>query len=72
MLQKYQLSHILSSYIQDSVIPSKIAWKRMVKANVHETAKTAWYNRVSNPEFYRFKMLHCEFSPHWFLVILTG
>ena len=34
----------------------------MIKANVHETAKTAWYNRVSNPEFYRFKMFHCEFS----------
>ena len=65
ILQKYQLSHILSSYLQDGVFPGKIAWKRMIKANVHETTKTAWHYRLSNPEFYRFKMLHCKFSPHW-------
>ena len=37
----------------------------MIKAKVHDTAKIAWYDRVSNPEFYRFKILHCEFNPHW-------
>ena len=42
ILQKYQLSHILSSYLQDGVFPGKIAWKRMIKAIVHATAKTAW------------------------------
>ena len=65
ILQKYQLSHILSSDLQDGVFPGKIAWKRMIKANAHATAKTAWHYRLSNPEFYRFTMLHCEFSPHW-------
>ena len=72
ILQKYQLSHILSSYLQYGVFPGKFAWKRMIKAKVQETAKTAWYDRVSNPEFYRFKMLHCEFRPHRLWFILTG
>ena len=44
----------------------------MIKVKVHETAKAAWYNSVSNPELYRFKMLHCEFSPPLVIVILTG
>ena len=37
----------------------------MIKAKVHEAAKTAWYNRVSTPELQRFKLLHGEFGTHW-------
>ena len=37
----------------------------MIKAKVHEAAKTAWYNRVSTPEFQRFKLLHGDFGTHW-------
>ena len=37
----------------------------MIKAKVHEAAKTAWYNQVSTPEFQRFKLLHGEFGTHW-------
>ena len=65
LLQKYELGHILSTYVQDGVFPEKYARKRMIKAKVHEAAKTAWYTRVSLPEFYRFKLLHGEFGTHW-------
>ena len=37
----------------------------MIKAKVHERARLAWYERVSDPEFYRFSMIHGDFSPHW-------
>ena len=65
ILHKYELGHILSNYVQDGVFPGKFAWKRMIKAKVHEAAKTAWYNRVSTPEFQRFKLLHGDFGTHW-------
>ena len=65
LLQKYDLSHILLAYLQDGVFPGKFAWKHMIKAKVHENARLCWYERVSSPEFYRFNMLHDEFSPHW-------
>ena len=32
LLQKYQLEHILSSYLQDGVFPDKFAWKCMIKS----------------------------------------
>ena len=68
LLQKYDLSHFHFAYLQDGVFPGKFAWKRMIKAKVYESAKLGWYERVSNPEFYRFNMLHGEFSPHWIWV----
>ena len=60
ILQKYELCHILYTYIQDGVFPG------MIKAKVHD-AKSDWYNPISIPEFYSFKLLHVhgQFGTHW-------
>ena len=65
ILQKYELGHILYTYIQDGVLPGKFAWKRMIKAKVHEAAKSDGYNRISIPEIHSFKLLHGQFVTHW-------
>ena len=65
LLQKYQLEHILSEYLQDGVFPGKFAWKRMIKSKAHEIARLSWYERISSPELIRFNLLHGDFSPHW-------
>ncbi|MCG8112938.1 MAG: reverse transcriptase family protein [Candidatus Thiodiazotropha taylori] len=65
LLHKYDLRHVLSAYLREGVFPAKFAWKRMMKAKVHELAKLNWYGRIADPEFDRFNMLHNSFSPHW-------
>ena len=37
LLEKYNLSGILDTYMRDSIFPSKISWKRMVKSKINNS-----------------------------------
>ena len=37
LLEKYNLSGILDTYMRDSIFPSKISWKRMVKSEINNS-----------------------------------
>ena len=39
LLQKYQLEHILSAYLQDVVLSGKFAWRCMINSKAHEHAR---------------------------------
>ena len=37
LLEKYNLSGTLDTYMRDSIFPSKISWKRMVKSEINNS-----------------------------------
>ena len=66
LLEKYNLSGILDTYMRDSIFPSKISWKRMVKSEINNSELYQWRCRTSQPEFARFKRIFPAFHVHYF------
>ena len=66
ILNKYQLTHVLDMYFSDGIFPGQLAWKRMLKSNVKNSAVANWHTRISAPEFSRFKSIHTDFQPNIF------
>ena len=63
-MRKYGLSEYFESYIRFNVFPSKNIWKRLVKSRIHDNDVNSWHNRLSAPDFNRFRQLHTDYSPH--------
>ena len=61
---KYGLLEYFESCIRSNILPSKNIWKRLAKGRIHEIEVSSWLNRVSAPEFDRFRQLHTDYSPH--------
>ena len=64
IMRKYGLSEYFESYIRFNVFPSKNIWKRLVKSRIHDNEVNSWHNRLSAPDFNRFRQLHTDYSPH--------
>ena len=64
LCEKYGLSKYFESYIRFNVFPTKIIWKRLVKSRIHDNEVNYWLNRLSTPDFNRFRQLHTDYSPH--------
>ena len=47
-----------------NVFPSKNIWKRLVKSRIHDNEVNSWHNRLSAPDFNRFRQLHTDYIPH--------
>ena len=65
ILTKYGLLEYFESYIRFNILPSKNIWKHLVKYHIHENEPSSWLNRVSAPEFDRFRQLYTDYSPHF-------
>ena len=65
LLEKYQMLHIVHSFVDTSRFPSKNAWNRLLKGRLHQSAICSWNSRTLAQEFYRFRIVHPEFQPHW-------
>ena len=63
IMRKYGLSEYFESYIRFNVFPSKNIWKRLVKSRIHDNEVNSWHNRLSAPDFNRFRQLHTDYSP---------
>lgn len=66
ILQKYNLYDIFESYKKESVFPNKVLWKKLVKQKIKERETYLWHTRISQPEFSRFRLVHCNFKIHHF------
>ena len=65
-VSKYQILHIVHSFVDTSRFPSKNAWTdRLLKGKLHQSAICSWNSRTLAQEFYRFRIAHPEFQPHW-------
>ena len=64
IMRKYGLSEYFESYIRFNIFPSKNIWKRLVKSRIHDNEVNSWHNRLSAPDFNRFRQLHTDYSPH--------
>ena len=64
IMRKYGLTEYFESYIRFNVFPSKNIWKRLVKSRIHDNEVNSWHNRLSAPDFNRFRQLHTDYSPH--------
>ena len=53
-------------YFRDGIFPGQLAWKRILKSNVKNSAVANWHTRISAPEFSRFKSIHTDFQPNIF------
>ena len=69
LLRKYNLLDILETYKKESTFPSKLSWKKLVKCRLQEHELRLWHNRISNPEFSRFRRIHGNLQTHslWLL-----
>ena len=38
LLEKYELSDILSTYVENGTFPTSYAWKRLLKSKLYESA----------------------------------
>ena len=65
LLEKYQLIHVVHTYLSSSKFPSKFAWNRLLKNKLHSSAINAWHSRTLAQDFYRFRIIQPEFRPHW-------
>ena len=65
LLEKYQMLHIVHRFVDTSRFPSKNAWNRLLKGRLHQSAICSWNSRTLAQEFYRFRIVHPEFQPHW-------
>ena len=70
LLGKYQLRHVVETYLESSIFPSKFAWKRILKSTLHESAISSWHNRIQTQDCSRFTALHYDYSPHLFQITL--
>lgn len=66
ILEKYSLTYYLDAFMQYDGFPNKFAWKRLVKHRIHDMEINLWQDRVSSPDFCRFRRLHWEYTPHKF------
>ena len=57
LLENYQLRHIVYNFLENSTLPSKCHWKRLVKSKIHENVVLAWKNRKLLSDFCRFRSL---------------
>ena len=46
LFEKYQLMHIVHTYLSSSKFPSKFAWNRLLKNKLHSSAINAWHSRT--------------------------
>ena len=58
------VSEYSESCIRFNVFLSKFIWKRLVKSRLHDNEASSWPNRLSAPDFSRFRQLHTDFCPH--------
>ena len=65
LLEKYQMLHIVHSFVDVSRFSSKNAWNRLLKGKLHQSAICSRNSRTLAQEFYRFRIVHPEFQPHW-------
>ena len=62
LLEKYQMLHIVHSFVDTSRFPSKNAWNRLLKGKLHQSAICSWNSRTLAQEFYRFRIVPLNFS----------
>ena len=65
LLEKYQLIHVVHTYLSCSNFPSKFAWNSLIKNKLHSSAINARHSRTLAQDFYRFRIIQPEFRPHW-------
>ena len=65
LLGKYQILHIVHSFVDTSRFPSKNTWNRLLKGRLHQSAVCSWNSRTLTQEFYHFRIVLPEFQPHW-------
>lgn len=63
LLEQYALRQYLDQYLLTGHFPSKYSWKREIRSKINSHEVGNWYNRISAPEFSRFRCLHSEFKP---------
>ena len=63
LLEKYQMLHIVHSFVDTSRFPSKMPGIAYSKADC--SAICSWNSRTLAQEFFRFRIVHPEFQPHW-------
>ena len=66
---KYHLLDVSETYIKESVFPSKLIWKKIIKHRIHEHELYLWHSRTLQPEFSRFKRVHNNFRTHYVWII---
>ena len=66
LLEKYNLSGNLDTYMKDSIFRCKISSQRMVKCKINTWKLYQWHSRTSQPEFARFQRVFPAFHFHYF------
>ena len=65
ILGKYGLLDVFKAYKRDGVFPSRLTWNRRVRKKIQEREEYLWHSRTLQPEFSRFKRIHCNYTTHF-------
>jgi hypothetical protein len=58
LCNKYGLSYVIDSYLDNNLFPNKPHWKSMVKSKIDSTQHLLWQNRlILDTQFERFLLL---------------
>ena len=60
LLEKYELSDILSTYVENGTFPTSLAWKRLLKSKLHQSAISTWDSRTLTHDFNRFRTIQSD------------
>ena len=63
VLDKYDLSHYLEQFAEETTFPNKKTWKRLVKSRVHDVECQEWSARMALcNDFARFRDIHSDLT----------
>ena len=65
ILGKYCLLDVFTAYKRDGVFPSRLTWNRRVRKKIQEREEYLWHSQTLQPEFSRFKRIHCNYTIHF-------
>ena len=64
ILKKYDMVHFIVNYIESSIFPSKLVWKKLVKRNIYKYESSQWLQRMRCQNvFDRFMSVHTVIKP---------
>ena len=64
-LGKYGILDVFTAYKRDGVFPSRLTWNKRIRKTIQERKEYLWHSRTLQPEFSRFKRIHCNFTIHF-------
>ena len=59
------VSWMFLQHTRETVFPSRLTWNKRIRKTIQEREEYWWHSRTLQPEFSRFKRIHCNYTIHF-------